>query len=370
MLRRPLRSFLIIALLVAVVLPLAWAPAAAAGRGDRTAAAAPTPAGFVPPPEWSGLCDSIGKRGTPMVRGMNCRYLKLDGVFRRWVVQVPRNTDFALSRRWPVVMMIHGSSATGERMLEKTNWPAIAERVGAVVVYPTAWRYFRLVNKRKVTRWNSYTLKSEIDLDRRLDGYPLSSPYPARDILFLQRVMRDLDESLRLDKRQIHAGGSSQGGRFISRLAVEMSDTFASMSCMGWCDAPPKRIAVPRRMSILYGIGSVDDLVLKYLRQRQPSLDAVPITWPEAWTVLRPLLRGHLRAWQLPDEPANVNEGASRLTVQWRAVNKDPRWVARFKLMVFSGITHLYPSPWSNPAGLDFAELAWEFYRDNPMPPS
>jgi poly(3-hydroxybutyrate) depolymerase len=370
MLPRRLRSLLIVTLLVAVAVPLAWAPAAAADRAGRTTAGAPLPAAFVPPPEWSGLCDSVGKRGTPLVRGMNCRYLKLDGVFRRWVVQVPRNTAFPLSRRWPVVMMIHGSSATGERMLEKTNWPAIAEREGVVMVYPTAWRYFRLVNKRKVTRWNSYTLKSEIDLKRRLDGYPRKSPYPARDILFLQRVMADLDAELRLDRRQIHAAGSSQGGRFISRLAVEMGDTFASMSCMGWCDAPPKKVEVPRRVSILYGIGSRDDLVLKFLRQRRPSLAAIPVTWPEAWPVLKPLVRGHQRAWRLPDEPAAVNEGGTRLTLQWRAVNKEPRWITRFKVIVFSGITHLYPAPWSNPAGLDFAEIAWEFYRDNPMPPS
>jgi poly(3-hydroxybutyrate) depolymerase len=238
------------------------------------------------------------------------------------------------------------------------------------VVYPTAWRYRRLLNNRAVTRWNSYTLKQEIHLKERLDGYPASSPYPARDMVFLRRVMADLESQFTLDRRHIHAAGSSQGGRFISRMAIEWADTFASMSCMGWCDAPPASVDVPRRMSILYGIGSRDELVLDQLRRKRPGLVRIPVTLPEARGVLRPLVRGHMRAWRLPEDPAKATGSGTRLILQWRAVNRDPRWVTRFKVIVFDGLDHIFPSPWSNSAGIDFAAIAWEFYRDNPMPPS
>lgn len=368
------RPVLLAILLVALLLPLTATSAAAwrvSGSPDRAAAAAsPVPAAFPMPGEWRTICDSIGKKGTQLVRGTNCRFLKLDGVFRRWIVDVPRDTDLPLDRAWPVVMVIHGSNSSSEEIRKRTNWPAVGAREGAIVVYPTAWRYRRLEKHRIATRWNSYKLEQEIHLDERLDGYPASAPYPARDMVFLRRVMADLGSQLTLDARRIHAAGASQGGRFISRMAVEWADTFASMSCMGWCDAPPKSVDVPRRVSILYGIGSSDHLVLDVLRRTHPGLVRIPTTWPEARWALRPLVRGHLRAWSLPDEPAEVTGSGVRLSLEWRAVDEDPQWVTRFRVMVFDGLSHVFPSPWSNSSGIDFAEIAWAFYRDHPMPPT
>jgi poly(3-hydroxybutyrate) depolymerase len=373
---RAVRPVVLVAVLVLALLSLTAMPALAARtstggtplRGEPGFVKVPT--GFSMPAEWSSICDSIGPKGARLVPGTNCRYLRLDGVFRRWIVDIPRAANLSSSRRWPVVMVIHGSSSSSEEIRHRTNWPAMVDREGLIAVYPTAWRYKRLSNGRRVTRWNSFTLDKEIDLGERLDGYPESSPYPARDMVFLRRVMADLRSQVKVDPRHIHAGGSSQGGRFISRMAIEWADTFASMSCVGWCDPPPTSVAVPRRVSILYGIGSADDLVLDVLRQTQPGLQRIPVTWPAAGRVLRPLLRGHLRAWDLPADPANVTQTSTRLILQWRAGNRDPRWTTRFKVLVFNGLNHVYPSPWSNSIGVDFAAISWAFYRDNPMPPS
>ena len=128
---------LVLAMLLVVAAPVTIA---------RAGAAADLP--FPLPDGWAEICDSMAPGGEPLVTGTNCRWLRVDGIPRRYVVDVPDRPDLPPDRPWPVVLVLAGATAPGERIRERSGWVERAAAAGAIAVFPTAWSY--KLKKRKV----------------------------------------------------------------------------------------------------------------------------------------------------------------------------------------------------------------------------
>ena len=139
----------------------------------------------------AGACVTAGAVGIPYRNGINCRVVEVDGHPRRFVVYVPRHRPVTGPLR-PVVFMFHGSSGTGEQFLRVSGWREQADATGLVAVFPTGLRYRVLDSGRLSTKWNSFDLAEEVDLDERPRGYPDDAPWPADDVGFVDSIMRDL----------------------------------------------------------------------------------------------------------------------------------------------------------------------------------
>ena len=101
--------------------------------------------------------------------------IEVDGHPRRFVVYVPRHRPVTGPLR-PVVFMFHGSTGTGEQFLRSSGWREQADATGLVAVFPTGLRYRVLDSGRLSTKWNSFDLAGEVDLDERPRGYPEDAP--------------------------------------------------------------------------------------------------------------------------------------------------------------------------------------------------
>lgn len=355
--------------LVLLLLLLVVAVPAGAARGSRVGPAATPP--FDPPATWTTLCDTRRGAGSRLAAGVNCRWLRLDGVFRRYLVVVPTAVAQDRTRGWPLVMMLHGHGGSGERMTSITDWVSVGRSAGVITVFPTSWRY-RFSNGNVGTRWNTYQMEGNLDPEApRMDGYPDDSPYPARDTEFLRRIVEDVNGSILVNPRRIHVTGSSNGGQFMARVAVELSDLVASASCSGYCDAPPEATwpDMTRAVPMLYALGTQDDSVLRRLADAMdPDPTSIPLDWSDSGPMVTPLASGYLDAWRLKNAPTEVTERATTTTISWRTPRPKGMPRAEYRLVLLLGAHHLYANARNNPAGNSTAWISWRFFRSHPMP--
>ena len=234
-------------LLIAAVLAAA-APAALAAPASAAAHDNPLP---------QGACATQGPVGLAYLPGVNCRVVRVDGYPRRFVVYVPRRRP--ASGRAPVVLMFHGSSGTGEQFLRISGWREQADATGLIAVFPTGVRYRVLDSGRRSTKWNAFGLDAQVGPELP-PGYPSTSPWPADDVGFVDRIVGDLDARLPIDDHRVYASGFSNGAEFTARLAVERSTRLAAVaySAGGLFSAQPSARPIP----MFATLGSLDDRVL------------------------------------------------------------------------------------------------------------
>ena len=106
-------------------------------------------------------------------------------------------------------------------------------RPGSSRSSPTGLRYRVLDSGRRSTKWNSFDLAEEVDLEERPRGYPEDAPWPADDVGFVDSIMRDLGARLPIDRERVYASGFSNGAGFAARLAVERSEVLAAATFAG-----------------------------------------------------------------------------------------------------------------------------------------
>ena len=135
------------------------------------------------------------------------RRLTVGGLSRSFLVYIPAK----LGDPVPVVLVLHGSASSAARMRSATAWAfeQIADREGAVVVYPEGFE----------GHWN----------DCRAEGNFAAKQRAVDDLAFLRAVVSRLNGDPALGARQIaaeevFATGLSNGGHMALRLALEAPD--------------------------------------------------------------------------------------------------------------------------------------------------
>ena len=333
-----------------------------------SAALAATPP-FTEPADWSTICDKKSAASTPLVRGSNCRWLKLDGVWRRYIVFIPKNVAPGSDGKWPVVFMLHGSNQTGEDHWKTSRWRVEAAKNGLIAIFPTGWRYV-MKDKKLHTKWNSFDLISDINPNIRLDGYPATSPFPARDVVFLDRIIADVASGIRIDRKRIYGSGFSNGGTMIARLVAQRSQIFAALSCAGFCVPAPSTYKPARNVPLLYGLGNRDQAYINTVNKHvTPDISILPMPWADVEQYVMPFnITSHLANLHLSTTKIIVTDGAPRTSVIWKkplAGNRDGN-VFAFDLM--QGLEHNYAFPGNNPSGYSFAQRSWSFFKGFRLP--
>ncbi|HYH89022.1 MAG TPA: PHB depolymerase family esterase [Solirubrobacteraceae bacterium] len=338
-------------LLFAVLIAASLAPSAHAAGRDVS----PLPA---------GACATEGAVGIPYRTGVNCRVTEVDGHPRRFVVYVPRHRPVTGSLR-PVVFMFHGSTGTGERFLRSSGWREQADATGLVAVFPTGLRYRVLDSGRLSTKWNSFDLAGEVDLDERPRGYPEDAPWPADDVGFVDSIMGDLGARLPIDRDRVYASGFSNGAGFAGRLAVERSRLLAAAAFSG--GALPAAQAPARPIPMWLVAGALDDRILAHTGP--PPLTELPLDPVSllAVPVVDTTLDAHLATLGLDENLVGTLALANSTAFRWPAIGEGPGGgVFRFSLL--AGLGHHYPHARNNDAGFEAAPEFWEFFRTHRLP--
>lgn len=112
----------------------------------------------------------------------------------------------------PLLFVLHGGGGAGINMVSmtKAGFHALADREGAVIVYPDALN----------NNWN----------DGRDDFLSRSHTAKVDDVGFLRALVAGVASRFPIDKSRIYATGASNGGMMSFRLACEASDVFAAVA--------------------------------------------------------------------------------------------------------------------------------------------
>jgi polyhydroxybutyrate depolymerase len=287
--------------------------------------------------------------------GRNDHTINVDNTPREFIVYVPSKYDH--NSPTPVVVMIHGSNQSGNIMYENTGWAAKAEAENILVVFPTSWKY-PLVGEGGVhEKWNTPGTASEV-----VPGTELKD-----DIKFIRSIVEALKATFNVDEKRIFASGFSNGGGFVlTRLIPSMNDVFAAYSTGGagligeaTLEDIPMQVSAP-----LYSVMGTND-------NKISEGQGIPVPFPFTADELMndPIFYGMLEktATLLNLETSYTVESDpifTRLTYADSTVGADNEYI----FMMIRGIGHVYPSGDNNRAGINAADLFWDFFLKHPKP--
>ncbi|HVU52023.1 MAG TPA: PHB depolymerase family esterase [Polyangia bacterium] len=140
--------------------------------------------------------------------GTTERHLSVDGVERKYLV----HAGGPAKPGRPLVLVLHGMGGRAAEIERRTRqtFDVIADRYGAVVVYPQA-----LGSPR---RWTDGWISAA-------PGAPLPD-----DVRFISTLVDALAGELAIDRRRVFAAGLSNGGMMVHRLGCERPDLFAAIA--------------------------------------------------------------------------------------------------------------------------------------------
>ncbi|MGA2035196.1 MAG: PHB depolymerase family esterase [Thermoguttaceae bacterium] len=178
----------------------------------------------------------------PLGPGDHQRLMKIGDMTRCYWVHVPPQHKLppqaAADRATPVLLALHGAAMTAGKMADFSGLDQKADEAGFVVVYPEGTGFGGLL-----LTWNADARADEPD-----------------DTAFISRVLDDLENVVRVDRKRVYATGMSNGGMMCYRLAAELSDRIAAIAPVAGTLALEK--CAPRRpVPVIHFHGTADQLV-------------------------------------------------------------------------------------------------------------
>jgi len=175
----------------------------------------------------------------------------VNGVQRSYRLFVPERSSTTTS--YPLVFDLHGTGGTPEGQSRNSALTGLAAQHGFIVVHPVGM-YVRAANSGAT--WN-------VDLD----------PHGIDDVEYIRAIVTSLQKRYSIDPQRIYATGFSGGARMSSRLACDMSTTFAAVALVGGVRFPEK--CSPTQPVAVLAIHAEDDQV-NHFEHRPDS----PPYWP------------------------------------------------------------------------------------------
>lgn len=189
----------------------------------------------------AGTAKGVEEAGTTMLVHDFSGVLVHGGLRRSYIVHVGISCDRKVPA--PLVIVLHGGGGNGEGMVKLTNFNAVADREGFIVVYPDG--IDRHWNDGRGVEW--YRAHTQ-DVD---------------DVGFISALIDELSRKLTVDVRKVYATGISNGGMMSYRLGCELSDRIAAIAAVTASLAvnKVKEWSPSRPIPVLIIAGTADPLV-------------------------------------------------------------------------------------------------------------
>ncbi|MDP3214825.1 MAG: alpha/beta hydrolase, partial [Deltaproteobacteria bacterium] len=139
--------------------------------------------------------------------------LRVAGLEREMTVYVPRSRGAAP----PLVLLFHGTNATGDVAIDESGAQAMADGAGAVVVAPDA-------------RWMPQGDWDHATEETYWQTAPETNPARNADLLLVQAIMAEARLRFGVDPARVYAFGHSNGGFFATLVATQLRARIAGFA--------------------------------------------------------------------------------------------------------------------------------------------
>lgn len=258
------------------------------------------------------------------------------GLTRDYVLHVPKSYD--RSRPAPLVISFHGAGLWGAAQRDLSQWNAVADREGFIVVYPSG----RKGNGPRIWRIGS-------------------EPGIVADVKFVADLIDKLRAEYNIDPARIHANGLSAGAAMSFVVSCTLPDRIAAIGLVnGAYLVPWSQCRDPRPMPMIAFHGTADPVA--------------PYAGGRTWVAPKPFVdvRTWTATWAARNRcaPDPVETTASP-TVSRRSY-VDCADAAPVELYTIHGGGHDWPGGPPLPEwlcgpisrGIDATERMWDFFRD------
>lgn len=170
--------------------------------------------------------------------GLIRKDIVVDGLNRRFYVYEPSSYRKGEKKEWPLVLAIHGFTATARYFAENSSWQAVAEDRGFLLVFPSGYphvtrRVAQAVGHRGCPppSWNS----SLACMDDEAQN----------EIHYFERLLQTVKEEYSVDPARIYVSGHSNGSEMTQYLMRYMPRVFAAFAPVGAMGARIGKDVVP-----------------------------------------------------------------------------------------------------------------------------
>jgi polyhydroxybutyrate depolymerase len=269
--------------------------------------------------------------------------MTVDSVEREFIVVRPSGP--APAGGYPIVMMFHGSSGNGEKFFNISGWKEKGEEEKFIAVFPSALEYCMIENGRqhRTTKWNNGATQEEACPVQILKD----------DVFFVRKMLDTIQSVFPIDRNRIYASGFSNGGVFVGKLAIEMSDVFAALTMASGSLNPLDSARPKRNIPLAYIVGANDPGVLERV-----GLPVIPFN-DSALAVLNGVNDRILPTFNLTYD---YTRSESENTMTWRyATPASAEPASEFSITLIKGLEHQYPNGTNHPTVA--ANAFWNFFQ-------
>ncbi len=264
------------------------------------------------------------------------------GEKRTYRLYVPKSYDPA--RPAPLVISMHGGGLWGAAQMEMSQWNAVADEQGLLVVYPSgaggggprAWHVGAAGGDRS-----------------------------ARDVRFIAELIDTLRSSYSIDPTRIYADGLSNGGGMAFLLSCTMSDRIAAVGLVASAQFLPWSACKDQRAVPMIAFHGTDDRFTPYHGGTSwvardhvfPSIPVFTATWA--------------RRNRCAGSPVESRVAADVTRLEYTGCAED----ADVVLYTIHGGGHTWPGGGPMPEwfagptsrGVDATRQSWAFFRAHPL---
>ncbi|MEL6674337.1 MAG: hypothetical protein AAFR61_19170 [Bacteroidota bacterium] len=275
--------------------------------------------------------------------------MQVDGFDRQFIIHLPPAYQSQPQATFPVVFMFHGGGGTGQKFFNISHWKETGDREGFITVFPTALK--KCLNKSDGPSRKNYWMTTE-KLNILCPGET-----PHDDVRFVREMLAYLQSNLRVNSQKIYASGFSNGMGFIlSKLLVEMSDTFAAFGGAGsllQTSAGPINDAAP----LFVMLGEKDDRFTVHA-----GVASLPAT--EAALEANVFMKSAQEVLLEMEQLATTYQVRERPRyLQYRFPTPVGSGAPEMRFAVLKGIGHAFPSGKPQHNGIIAADVLWNFFN-------
>jgi polyhydroxybutyrate depolymerase len=280
--------------------------------------------------------------------GRNEVIMPIDGKDRQVVYHIPET--YSPKEKRPLVIMLHGSSGTGQRFYNISGWKEIAEEENFIAIFPTALEYPIAGTNRTSTKWTGDGLVNDVPPGTEIFD----------DVPFIRATVEYFLQKYNVDEKRMYISGFSGGGGFVrSRVLTEMSNVFAAAGTGGGIGLfQPKEVVHQRNMPLFTILGTMDEAIMQAIG----SMQELPIQGEDlmAHPALNQQITSMLETLRMNPNYSEVTDFpiTNSLVFSESQVNQNTEYI----VMMVKNLTHVYPNGENNPAGVSAANILWEWF--------